>query len=68
MNFNIFLRYRREEHCMTREELAAYCDMSPFTIRSYEQGKAIPSIKAARKLSSVLGGTPKEYRKVEKTS
>lgn len=54
------LRYWRHARIMTREDLAAGARLSPFTVRSYEQGIRFPRESAFRRLVFALGINPQD--------
>jgi len=54
------LRYWRHVRIMTRVQLAEAARLSPFTVRSYEQGVRFPRESAFRRLVTALGINPQD--------
>ena len=59
------IRERREELCMTQEELAVALGNEPSNkagVSAWENEINRPTQRTAKKLAEVLGGRPSEYR------
>lgn len=55
MAFNEWLKIERQKKGLTASEFANKCGLSRISISQFETGKAVPGIKAVKKIADVIG-------------